>query len=346
MRRRRRSLVLVPAALLSAACTRSRQDDTVAAGGDALSRDLTLATQMENRPVDPARPEAGASSGVCAAQPRPAAPSAQQRQQALSFAQRGQQAEVVGDTRSARDLFARAARLDGTDKDVVYHLARADEALGRTSDAAREYCQYLSLVPGTAGAAEANARLAALGTSSETTTGASASIGAATRATSAWRAPARSRVSYAAPNATGSYQPATSSGAATVAAAPRPQSSATEVRGEAAGHRASSSTDPATDGASSGETAVASADTATSGGAATQAETTTPPAPAAHRPSVGGTPSHVARDATIGAAAGAAVGAVMTHSAKGAGIGAIAGGLLGAVAGRGPGLVRTPGFAR
>jgi hypothetical protein len=326
MRRRRRSLVLVPAALLSAACTRTRNDDRETQ--DALNRDLTLAAQMENRPVDPARPEASSGGGVCAAQPRPAAPTARQRQEAASLAQRAQQAEIVGDTRAARELLARAVQLDATEKDVVYHLGRADEALGRTADAAREYCQYLSLVPGAAGAAEANARLAALGTPSKAGASRSARRGAS------WRSPSvastrSTRVGYAvsAPDtgaATSAMATTPSSrrdvpaGApgTTIAAAPGTTS------GEAAGHRAGHQ-----NGDGIGD--VAAADT-TIAAAPTTPQPAATPAPARRN---GAGTSHVARDATIGAAAGAAVGAVMTRSARGAGIGAIAGGLLGAISG-------------
>ena len=328
MRRRRRSLVLVPAALLSAACTRTRNDDRETQ--DALNRDLTLAAQMENRPVDPARPEASSGGGVCAAQPRPAAPTVRQRQEAASLAQRAQQAEIVGDTRGARELLARSVQLDATDKYVVYHLGRADEALGRTADAAREYCQYLSLVPGAAGAAEANARLAALGTPSKAGASRSARRGAS------WRSPSvalarTTRVGYAvsAPDTGATTRamattPSTSSRRDVLAGAPGTTIAAAPgtTSGEAAGHRAGHASGDGIGDVAAADTTIAAAPTATQ-----PAATPVPP-----RRNGAGT-SHVARDATIGAAAGAAVGAVMTRSARGAGIGAIAGGLLGAISG-------------
>jgi hypothetical protein len=344
MRRRRRSLVLVPAALLSAACTRTRQDDNTAAE-DALSRDLTLATQMENRPVDPARGEAP-NGRVCAAQPVPAAPGAKQRQEAAVLAQRAQQAEVVGDTRTARDLFARAAQLDGTDKDVVYHLARADEALGRTGDAAREYCQYLSLVPGAAGAAEANARLAALGTAKKGgATVVASSAGVAQR--TPWRSTtsaSRMRPSLASPKIGGGATQVASAAGSRQSSASDMGSTPSTMTGEAAGRRAAAASD-------AGASAPAVDTTSATAPEAVMAATTTPEQATTSTPSrptttVRRQQSHVARNTAIGAAAGAAVGGIMSHSVKGAGIGAIAGGLLGAVSGRGSGLVRTPGFAR
>ncbi|HET7459538.1 MAG TPA: YMGG-like glycine zipper-containing protein [Gemmatimonadaceae bacterium] len=335
MRRRRRSLVLVPAALLSAACTRTRSDDKVAE--DALSRDLTLATQMENKPVDPSRPEAAGGGGVCAAQPVPAAPSQARRAEAVSLAQRAQQAEVVGDTRAARELFARAAQLDGTDKDVVYHLARADEALGRTSDAAREYCQYLSLVPTGAGAAEANARLASLGAAKKPAATVAAQ-GSSTHAT--WRSPAPTHVAYSSPRTAGGGAQQVASARSTSQSSPDVGATRTVVSGEAAGHRASGAPD-------AGASAPAVDTTTAIPPEAVVASTPTQPAATTPARRSGGNQQHVARDAAIGAAAGAAVGGIMTHSVKGAGIGAIAGGLLGAVSGRaGSGGFRTPGYAR
>lgn len=98
-----------------------------------------------------------------AAGARPATPSDAQRRQARQIAARGQQASIVDDYNSARDLYKQAAQLDPTDANTAYYLARAQEAVKNPREAVKEYCRFLTLTPTAPEAAEARDRIVALG---------------------------------------------------------------------------------------------------------------------------------------------------------------------------------------
>jgi tetratricopeptide (TPR) repeat protein len=89
-------------------------------------------------------------------------PTGADRRQARELSQRAQQAAILGDRASARDQLTQATRLDPTDADLAYQLARVLDAAGTGAAAAREYCRFLSLTPNAPEAAEARERAAAL----------------------------------------------------------------------------------------------------------------------------------------------------------------------------------------
>jgi tetratricopeptide (TPR) repeat protein len=100
--------------------------------------------------------------GTCPPSTPPRAPTNEQRRQARDLAERGQQAAILGDSISARDQLRQAARLDPTDPDLAYRLARANETSGATDDAAKEYCRFLALAPSAPETAEAREKVASL----------------------------------------------------------------------------------------------------------------------------------------------------------------------------------------
>jgi TM2 domain-containing membrane protein YozV len=113
------------------------------------------------RGAAPGVPAAGVNA-LCPARRSTAAPSAEQRRAARELAERAQQAAILGDRASAREQLRQAAALDPRDPDLAYQLARANDAAGAATDAASEYCRFLSLAPEGAEAAEARERVAIL----------------------------------------------------------------------------------------------------------------------------------------------------------------------------------------
>ena len=113
------------------------------------------------RGAAPSVPAAGASA-LCPAVRPAAVPSAEQRRAARDLAERAQQAAILGDRAAAREQLRQAAALDPRDADLAYQLARANDAAGAGTDAANEYCRFLSLAPDGAEAAEARERVAIL----------------------------------------------------------------------------------------------------------------------------------------------------------------------------------------
>jgi tetratricopeptide (TPR) repeat protein len=105
---------------------------------------------------------AAPANALCPAARPATAPSAEQRRAARDLAERAQQAAILGDRASAREQLRQAVALDPRDPDLAYQLARANDAAGAPSDAAAEYCRYLSLAPDGAEAAEARERVAIL----------------------------------------------------------------------------------------------------------------------------------------------------------------------------------------
>lgn len=106
---------------------------------DALKRTVMVAAQ---RPA-------------CAPLPAVSPPTDAQRRQAKDLAERGRQAAILGDSTEAMNNLRQAARLDPTNADLAYELARAYETGGARRNAATEYCRFLSLAPNSPESAEA-----------------------------------------------------------------------------------------------------------------------------------------------------------------------------------------------
>lgn len=98
---------------------------------------------------------------TCAPAATPAAPSADQRRAARDLVARAQEAAIVSDDGTARDLYQRAARLDPSDPAIAYALARSYEG-AHDARAIGEYCRFLALQPNAAEAPDVRRRVAAL----------------------------------------------------------------------------------------------------------------------------------------------------------------------------------------
>jgi tetratricopeptide (TPR) repeat protein len=146
MTRTTRAYLLVLAASLGTTTAQGQ-------GRPPLKRGLPVVAQ---RPVC-APPTASAAS-----------PTAIQRRQARELAQRAQQSAILGDRNAARDQLRQATVLDPTNPDLAYQLARAQEAVGATDDAAAAYCRFIALAPNAPEAVEARERLAGLTRNSQT----------------------------------------------------------------------------------------------------------------------------------------------------------------------------------
>jgi len=106
---------------------------------DALKRTVIVAAQ---------RPACAPSSAA-------STPTEAQRRQARDLAERGRQAAILGDSTEAMNNLRQASRLDPTNADLAYELARAYESGGARRNAATEYCRFLSLAPNAPESAEA-----------------------------------------------------------------------------------------------------------------------------------------------------------------------------------------------
>ena len=122
-------------------------------GRPALKRGMPVVAQRATCP-----------STRAAARPVTAA----QRRQARELAQRAQQSAILGDRGAARDQLRQAAALDPTNPDLAYQLARAQEAVSASDDAASAYCRFLALAPDAPEASEARERLAGITRASQT----------------------------------------------------------------------------------------------------------------------------------------------------------------------------------
>ncbi len=71
----------------------------------------------------------------------------------------GQEAALIGDQKTARDAFAKAADLNPVDDRIAYDLGRANEEMVDTTSAIREYCRYLTLSSAGPEAGDVRARL-------------------------------------------------------------------------------------------------------------------------------------------------------------------------------------------
>jgi tetratricopeptide (TPR) repeat protein len=99
---------------------------------------------------------------ACAPIGAPKTPTDAQRKQARDLALNGRQAAMLGDSAAAFAQMREASRLDPTDADLAYQLARAYETASEGERAAKEYCRFLAIAPNAAEAGEARSRVAAL----------------------------------------------------------------------------------------------------------------------------------------------------------------------------------------
>lgn len=125
---------------------------------------LALPTVASAQRLELKRTIQGADPRGCpnAAEVRRSAGPRKPNAEAQRFAALGFEAALVGDRRSARDVFEQAATLDPLDERIAYHLARAHEELGEREGAIREYCRYLALAPGAPDTAAVHERIARL----------------------------------------------------------------------------------------------------------------------------------------------------------------------------------------
>ncbi len=98
----------------------------------------------------------------CVAQPVRARPTEAQRRSAREMVSRAQEAAIVDNDSTARDLYRNASQLDPTDASIAYALARAEEATHEPKAAIGDYCRFLSLAPTDAQAADVRGRIATL----------------------------------------------------------------------------------------------------------------------------------------------------------------------------------------
>ena len=301
MHRSRSSLLVIFAVV--AACS-SRDDSEV---NELLSRDSTLIAQVDVREKveQPLRLPDACGTVATTVQPAPA-----NRSQAEKLARQAYDAELIGDVEQARTLLRRASELDGTDKSVTYHLARANETLGDRAAAVTAYCRFLTLAPTSAESAEARQRVALLSPrEARVASGGTATVSRVSVATArrVRRAPStRARVATAAVG-----QPSRgSSGRGTYSVG------ATEV--DASGSAMPSGSTTTTSEVDGGDVVAMPRR-----GPIVDQPTTT-----ARTSSRG--PSRV-QGAGMGAVAGAIIGAATGRSVKSAVIGAAAGGVLGTI---------------
>ena len=78
------------------------------------------------------------------------------------MAQRARQSAILGDGSASLSQLRGAAGLDPTDPNLAYELARAYESAGVVSNAASEYCRFLSLAPNATEAADVRAHVTSL----------------------------------------------------------------------------------------------------------------------------------------------------------------------------------------
>jgi tetratricopeptide (TPR) repeat protein len=236
--------------------------------------------------------------------------------QARDLAQRGYNAEMLGNLREASSLLRRALELDGADKSAAYHLGRVSEALGEPSPAIRAYCRYLALSPTAAERAEARQRVMSLSAAQSPTPQASQVVAAAPPATrkSARVEPARIEDRAKPARRSRDSQPkheahsttTMASGAVELPTQPNPRTTPRVV--ERSAHPVVVDSDDV------------------------EVERSLP---SSDQPRAERREPNRARSAGIGAVAGAIIGGVAGRDAKSAAIGAVAGGILGAVVVRG-----------
>jgi tetratricopeptide (TPR) repeat protein len=131
----------------------------------ALTSPLVLRAQAAARPKEPLkqRPVVVRMRTACSASVvQSASPTEAQRRDARDMAQRARQSAILGDAAAELSQLRGAAGLDPTDPNLAYQLARAYENAGVASNAAREYCRFLSLAPNATEAPDVRAHVATL----------------------------------------------------------------------------------------------------------------------------------------------------------------------------------------
>jgi tetratricopeptide (TPR) repeat protein len=113
--------------------------------------------QLKTRPAAVRMRSACTSTVVQSASPTDA-----QRRDARDMAQRARQSAILGDAAASLSQLRGAAGLDPTDPNLAYELARAYEGAGAMSNAAAEYCRFLSLAPNAAEASDVRAHVATI----------------------------------------------------------------------------------------------------------------------------------------------------------------------------------------
>ncbi len=96
------------------------------------------------------------------ARPTSFVPSDAQRRQARDLASRSQQEAILGDSAGALSHLRDARKLDPTDPDLAYQLARNYESAASVDSAVVEYCRFLTLAPRSSDAQDARDRVAVL----------------------------------------------------------------------------------------------------------------------------------------------------------------------------------------
>ena len=89
-------------------------------------------------------------------------PTEAQRRDARDMAQRARQSAILGDATAELSQLRGAAGLDPTDPSLAYQLGRAYETAGVASNAALEYCRFLSLAPNAPETPDVRAHVATL----------------------------------------------------------------------------------------------------------------------------------------------------------------------------------------
>jgi Tfp pilus assembly protein PilF len=131
----------------------------------ALLPPLALRAQTPARSKEPLkqRPVVVRMRTACSESVVPAAtPTELQRRSARDMAQRARESAILGDAAAELDQLRAAAGEDPTDAKLAYALARAYENAGVPSNAALEYCRFLSLASDDTAARDVRARVSTL----------------------------------------------------------------------------------------------------------------------------------------------------------------------------------------
>jgi Tfp pilus assembly protein PilF len=131
----------------------------------ALTLPLVLRAQTAARPKEPLKqmPVVVRLRTACSASVvQSASPTEAQRRDARDMAQRARQSAILGDAAAELSQLRGAADLDPTDPSLAYALARAYENAGVLSNAALEYCRFVSLAPNATEAPDVRAHVATL----------------------------------------------------------------------------------------------------------------------------------------------------------------------------------------
>jgi len=132
----------------------------------ALASPLVLRAQTATRSQEPLkqRPVVVRTRTACFPESvvQASSPTEAQRRDARAMAQRARQSAILGDAAAELTQLRGAAGLDPTDPNLAYELARAYENSGVPSNAAAEYCRFLSLAPNATEAPDVRAHIATL----------------------------------------------------------------------------------------------------------------------------------------------------------------------------------------